>query len=194
MPSDLTAGLILLAVYVRCAPVDGGFNFIGRLCPLRCHCDQEKIGYAGCGQDYFRTGWRRFFIPNGDTDFSPGLAQWNGAYPGNSRPRISQPQRGCVRPGINPRRISGAPADRHDKIRGSTSIRSIGNRSLIYDLPGKGTDPQRLWYLRVYSTANGARAGKLLNSKIINRKSSIKERLPKRLRSTEIQGDRLLER
>jgi len=44
----LTAGLILLAVYVRCAPVDGGFDFIGRLCPLRSRCDQEKTAYAAC--------------------------------------------------------------------------------------------------------------------------------------------------
>jgi hypothetical protein len=39
VPSDLTAGLILLAVYVRCAPI--------------VPSDQEKTGYAGCGQDYF---------------------------------------------------------------------------------------------------------------------------------------------
>ena len=32
------------------------------------------------------------------------MAQWSGADPLNSAP-ISQPQRGCVRAGINPRRI-----------------------------------------------------------------------------------------
>ena len=51
------------------------------------------------------------------------VAQRSEAYPGQRHQKIHQPQRGCVRPGINPRRISGAPAERHDKIRGSTSIR-----------------------------------------------------------------------
>ena len=72
------------------------------------------------------------------------VAQWNGAYPGNSAFRISQPQRGCVRPGINPRRISGAPSGRQSQIHiphqsrnrtGSESRRRAFRKTRVITLP-----------------------------------------------------------